>query len=362
MSNFRPEYRRSGSESIAAGADDSDSAAFGRQRYLANLNPAQREAVETLDGPVLVLAGAGVGKTRVLTSRIAHLMATGRARGYDILAVTFTNKAAREMQSRLESLTGLRESAPWMGTFHSIGAKLLRRHAELAGLKPNFTILDTDDQLRLLKQVMKDADVDDKRWPARGLASEIDSWKNRALGPSEVPRGEAAGFRQRQGRRALWRISDAAEAAQRRRFRRSPARDAEAAARPMPTSPSNISAGSATFWLTNIRTPTRSSICCCGCWPPAIATSAASATTIRRSTAGAAPTSTTSCASSTISRARRSSVSNATIARPATFSAPPRASSRKIAPGSARRSTRKPRSARSPWSSASGTARRRRAT
>jgi DNA helicase II / ATP-dependent DNA helicase PcrA len=192
MSNFRPEYRRSGSESIAASPDDSDSAAFGRQRYLANLNPAQREAVETLDGPVLVLAGAGVGKTRVLTSRIAHLMATGRARGYDILAVTFTNKAAREMQSRLESLTGLRESAPWMGTFHSIGAKLLRRHAELAGLKPNFTILDTDDQLRLLKQVMKDADVDDKRWPARGLASEIDSWKNRALGPSEVPRGEAA--------------------------------------------------------------------------------------------------------------------------------------------------------------------------
>ena len=154
-----------------------------RARYLENLNPAQLDAVETLDGPVLVLAGAGVGKTRVLTTRIAHLVATGRARGYEILAVTFTNKAAREMQARLETLTGIREIAPWMGTFHSIGAKLLRRHAELVGLKPNFTILDTDDQLRLIKQIMKDADVDDKRWPARAIASQIDAWKNRGLTP-----------------------------------------------------------------------------------------------------------------------------------------------------------------------------------
>ena len=162
-----------------------------RARYLENLNPAQLDAVETLDGPVLVLAGAGVGKTRVLTTRIAHLIATGRARGYDILAVTFTNKAAREMQARLETLTGIREIAPWMGTFHSIGAKLLRRHAELVGLKPNFTILDTDDQLRLLKQIMKDADVDEKRWPPRSIASQIDAWKNRGLTPAEAPRNEA---------------------------------------------------------------------------------------------------------------------------------------------------------------------------
>ena len=124
--------------------------------YLDGLNPQQLEAVETLDGPVLVLAGAGVGKTRVLTTRVAHLLKTGRAWANEILAVTFTNKAAAEMLSRVETLTGARDGSAWMGTFHSIGSKLLRRHAELVGLKPNFTILDTDDQLRLLKQILKD--------------------------------------------------------------------------------------------------------------------------------------------------------------------------------------------------------------
>ena len=137
------------------------------RRYLDGLNEAQREAVEALDGPVLVLAGAGVGKTRVLTTRIAHLIATGRARPHEILSVTFTNKAAREMRERIGHLTGLVEGMPWMGTFHSIGAKILRRHAELVGLKPNFTILDTDDQIRLLKQVLQAENIDDKRWPAR---------------------------------------------------------------------------------------------------------------------------------------------------------------------------------------------------
>ena len=164
-------------------------------RYLSALNPEQRAGVETLDGPVLVLAGAGTGKTRVLTTRIAHILATGRARAYEILAVTFTNKAAREMRERVEALVGEGvEAMQWLGTFHAISAKILRRHAELVGLKPNFTILDTDDQIRLLKQALKAEDIDDKRWPARALAHQIDAWKNRGLSPSQVPAGEAASF------------------------------------------------------------------------------------------------------------------------------------------------------------------------
>ena len=163
--------------------------------YLDGLNPEQRRAVETLDGPVLVLAGAGTGKTRVLTTRIAHLLATGRARPHEILAVTFTNKASREMKERIGALVGpAAEGMPWLGTFHAISTKILRRHAELVGLKSGFTILDTDDQIRLMKQVLAAADVDDKRWPARGLAHLIDSWKNRGLDPARVPPGEAAAF------------------------------------------------------------------------------------------------------------------------------------------------------------------------
>lgn len=123
--------------------------------YLDSLNPAQRQAVETLDGPVLMLAGAGTGKTKALTCRIAHLLTTGRARPNEVLAVTFTNKAAREMKDRVGALMGATvEGMPWLGTFHAICVKLLRRHAELAGLKSNFTILDRDDQNRLLKQLI----------------------------------------------------------------------------------------------------------------------------------------------------------------------------------------------------------------
>src|SRR5207342_1800173 len=159
------------------------------------MNPEQREAVETLDGPVLVLAGAGTGKTRVLTARIAHILATGRARASEILAVTFTNKAAREMKTRVGQMVGeVVEGMPWLGTFHSIGAKLLRRHAELVGLKPDFTILDVDDQIRLLKQLLEAGNIDEKRWPGRVLASIIDGWKNRGLTPDKVPPGEAATF------------------------------------------------------------------------------------------------------------------------------------------------------------------------
>ena len=185
MSDIAPSVAPSLSARARAGA---------APRYFDGLNEAQREAVEALDGPVLVLAGAGVGKTRVLTTRIAHLIATGRAQPREILSVTFTNKAAREMRERIGQLTGLVDGMPWMGTFHSIGAKILRRHAELVGLNPNFTILDTDDQIRLLKQILQAQNVDDKRWPARALAGQIDGWKNRGLDPAHVPAGEAAAF------------------------------------------------------------------------------------------------------------------------------------------------------------------------
>ena len=166
--------------------------------YLDELNPAQREAVEALDGPVLMLAGAGTGKTKALTTRIAHLLSTGRAAPNEILSVTFTNKAAREMKERVGRLLGERvEGMPWMGTFHSICVKLLRRHAELVGLKSNFTILDTDDQLRLLKQLVRANNIDDKRWPARQLAGIIDGWKNRAWTPEKVPTSEASAYNNR---------------------------------------------------------------------------------------------------------------------------------------------------------------------
>ncbi|MEO5615280.1 MAG: UvrD-helicase domain-containing protein [Cypionkella sp.] len=166
--------------------------------YLDDLNPAQREAVEALDGPVLMLAGAGTGKTKALTSRIVHLLNMGKASPREILSVTFTNKAAREMKLRVGRLLGdVAEGMAWMGTFHSLSVKILRRHAELVGLKSNFTILDTDDQLRLLKQLITAANIDEKRWPARMLASMIDSWKNRAMTPDRVPSSEASAYNNR---------------------------------------------------------------------------------------------------------------------------------------------------------------------
>ncbi len=170
--------------------------------YLADLNPEQREAVETLDGPVLVLAGAGTGKTRVLTTRIAHILNLGRARPGEILSVTFTNKAAREMKDRVGLMVGqVVEGMPWMGTFHSIGVKILRRHAELVGLKNSFTILDVDDQIRLIKQIFEAEGLDEKRWPARVFAMILDGWKNRGLTPEQVPAGEAAGFANSKGKK-----------------------------------------------------------------------------------------------------------------------------------------------------------------
>ena len=179
----------------AAGGIAARARAAATPQYLAGLNPEQREAVETLDGPVLVLAGAGTGKTRVLTCRIAHILSQGRARPGEILSVTFTNKAAREMKLRLGQMLGQAvEGMPWLGTFHSIGGRILRTHAELVQLKSNFTVLDVDDQIRLLKQLLQADNIDDKRWPARMLAGLIDGWKNCGLTPSQVPPGEAAVF------------------------------------------------------------------------------------------------------------------------------------------------------------------------
>jgi len=163
--------------------------------YLAGLNPPQREAVLSTEGPVLVLAGAGTGKTAALTARLAHLIASRKAWPSQILSVTFTNKAAREMRDRVSRLSGgALDGMPWLGTFHSVAARMLRSHAELVGLHSNFTILDTDDQLRVLKQLISAANLDEKRWPARQLAGLIDRWKNRGWTPAQIDAGESEAF------------------------------------------------------------------------------------------------------------------------------------------------------------------------
>ena len=162
--------------------------------YLESLNESQRAAVEATEGPVLVLAGAGTGKTRVLTTRLGHILMTGKARPGELLCVTFTNKAAREMKDRISALIGRPVEGWWLGTFHALAARLLRRHAEVVGLKPNFTILDTDDQIRLLKQLLAAEDIDDKKWPARALLSVIERWKDRGLTPDKVAGSEQADY------------------------------------------------------------------------------------------------------------------------------------------------------------------------
>ncbi|MER9008085.1 ATP-dependent helicase, partial [Mesorhizobium sp. M0862] len=196
-----PNARPAGPSGIAARAMAARSGPNSAPDYLNGLNPEQRLAVETTEGPVLVLAGAGTGKTRVLTTRIAHILATGRAFPSQILAVTFTNKAAREMKQRIGHLVGEAvEGMPWLGTFHSIGVKLLRRHAELAGLKSDFTILDTDDVVRLIKQLIQAEGLDDKRWPAKQFAQMIDGWKNKGQGPADIAEGDARSFANGKGR------------------------------------------------------------------------------------------------------------------------------------------------------------------
>ncbi|MEQ1543055.1 MAG: ATP-dependent helicase, partial [Novosphingobium sp.] len=169
---------------------------------LDGLNAPQREAVLATEGPVLMLAGAGTGKTAALTARLAHIIRTRRAWPSEILCVTFTNKAAREMKERVGQLVGPAvEGMPWLGTFHSIAAKLLRRHAELVGLQSNYTIIDTDDQLRLLKQLIQAEGLDEKRWPARLLAQCIDRWKNKGLGPADLDVGENESYANGQGQK-----------------------------------------------------------------------------------------------------------------------------------------------------------------
>ncbi len=165
-----------------------------RPAYLAALNSEQRAAVEAVEGPVLVLAGAGTGKTRVLTTRLAHILFQGKAFPGEILAVTFTNKAAREMTERVSRLIGRPAEGLWLGTFHAMAARILRRHAELVGLKPDFTILDSDDQVRLLKQLIRAADIDEKRWPARTLSIIVQRWKDRGLAPDKVASDDATEF------------------------------------------------------------------------------------------------------------------------------------------------------------------------
>ena len=162
--------------------------------YLEGLNSAQREAVESTEGPVLVLAGAGTGKTRVLTTRFAHILLTHKAFASQILTVTFTNKAAREMRERVAKIIGGPAEGLWLGTFHALSARMLRRFAERVGLTSNFSILDTDDQLRLLKQIMEAARVDFKRWPPAALMAQIQRWKDKGFLPDQIPASEASDF------------------------------------------------------------------------------------------------------------------------------------------------------------------------
>ena len=191
--------------------------------YLSRLNSEQREAVETLDGPLLVLAGAGTGKTRVLTTRFAHILLTGRASPGQVLAVTFTNKAAREMRERVGAILGRPVEGLWLGTFHALCARMLRRHAALVGLSPNFTILDTDDQLRLLKQVMEAERIDTKRWvaacPDGGDPALEGPWPDAGAGD----RGRGHRFRRRPRAGALCRLPGAAALGECGGFRRSAA-------------------------------------------------------------------------------------------------------------------------------------------
>ena len=161
-------------------------------RYLLDLNDTQRQAVEAVDGPVLVLAGAGTGKTRVLITRLAHILLSARARPWEVMAVTFTNKAAREMKERVAGLLGQPVEGWWVGTFHALAARMLRANAEVVGLKPNFTILDTDDQLRLIKQLLDANGIDDKKWPPRVLSGILQRWKDRGLTPDKVSPAEGA--------------------------------------------------------------------------------------------------------------------------------------------------------------------------
>ena len=156
-----------------------------KNKYLEELNAEQISAVKNLSGPLLVLAGAGTGKTRVLTTRLSHILRLNQATPSQIFAVTFTNKAANEMRERVERILGRSVAGWWLGTFHSLAARILRKHAELVNLKNNFTIIASNDQIRLIKQILVSENIDEKRWPARTLLSIIQRWKDSGLNPQD---------------------------------------------------------------------------------------------------------------------------------------------------------------------------------
>ena len=164
-----------------------------KYKYLEELNTEQISAVENLSGPLLVLAGAGTGKTRVLTTRLSHILRLNQATPSQIFTVTFTNKAANEMRERVESILGRSVAGWWLGTFHSLAARILRKHAELVNLKNTFTIIDSDDQIRLIKQILISKNIDEKRWPARTLLSIIQRWKDSGLNPQDIKKGHYSG-------------------------------------------------------------------------------------------------------------------------------------------------------------------------
>jgi len=158
---------------------------YNHQAFI-DLNDSQKEAVKNLEGPLLVLSGAGTGKTRVLTARLANLLYSNKTKPWNILAVTFTNKAAKEMRTRLESLIGPSANSVWLGTFHSIAARILRENAEIVGLNSNFTIITPDDQIRLLKQIMIDEDIDIKKFTPKAMSNLISSWKDKGFKPDDI--------------------------------------------------------------------------------------------------------------------------------------------------------------------------------
>ena len=159
---------------------------FYNHQAFTDLNDTQKEAVKYLDGPLLVLSGAGTGKTRVLTARLANLLYSNKTKPWNILAVTFTNKAAKEMRIRLESLIGPSANSVWLGTFHSIAARILRENSEVVGLNSNYTIITPDDQIRLLKQIMIDQDIDIKKFTPKAMSNLISTWKDKGYKPNDI--------------------------------------------------------------------------------------------------------------------------------------------------------------------------------
>ncbi len=273
--------------------------------YLARLNAEQRAAVEAIDGPLLVLAGAGTGKTRVLTTRFAHILLTGRASPGEVLAVTFTNKAAREMRERVGAILGRPVEGLWLGTFHALCARMLRRHAEHVGLTSRFTILDADDQLRLLKQVMEAARIDTKRWPPPALRALIERWKDRGIPPARVTAAEDTDFADGEARALYAAYQERLKAVNAADFGDLMLHMTEIF-RAHPDILAGYHRGFRYILVDEYQDTNLVQTFGCGCWRRRTTTSAASATTIRASTPGAAPRWRTSFDSKRISPAHAS--------------------------------------------------------